>query len=1313
MHARMTLGRAIGAALVLPLFFTACGEGATVDLNAPNGQETKLQSNVGIGIGGPTPWNDGCALNAPQLYPFCVDMCDVSVVDPGTPGDCCANGKKTNCTAENLFTPGDKDSDGVVDILDNCVYTPNPNQHNHDSDTWGDACDNCPHHTNQEQYNIDNDALGDVCDDDKDGDGVLNTADNCPSRANGAQEDLDLDTRGDACDDDVDGDLVPNYASVPGQLADNCVRTYNPAVNGVQADADGDGYGDACDNCIRVSNPSQTDTNGDGMGDACRFTTTASTDAMRVAHGLPACADGPHDYTHVDTGCYNRHAPPRPLLMRGLSGPDPDMDNITYTAVADSDAAYDPVAHHRALLQRSLALPEDRTMASTRSPRPTNGGRVQVLPFERTSNDARVLIGGGFNGSLRVFRPEALDADLLTRGPTADALSSPYTVRHEVLFGRSDHSTCQNCTQIRYEPGTFDSFGPNICDTGGAANDGNASTPRRCGNDDCYDVTLMAGIRGPDLLTHPVGTTVPGRQTRTNRWELRTVDVTLRVKDPKTDHATVSYFPRTAGTPVDGAFGAPQGGNPWAYPSVHDIVQTFVPAQKHISEVWLSTQCDAAPSDFCAGGPAAGCAEGRLWDGTFGTYGPSMLEPSTTGDGRMLVMNMGSEGVMYGIANDGEPACHATSFTVFKPISCLPADPRARALGYPIALNAGLHAFEGEDEVPAFRDSRGNWIRPGTHMSGAYPWVDRAGANLVFAEVKRFRDGWRAHSQWPHPDPANMHRAGNPDQGAGGSGNGTVVLGAWTQGKVVVMDNMGNPTDFTGGRGRTENSAVPLIANSWVPYTFLMPLYEGGLLRVRPGSKTSFNSPENRLNHFQALSPVLPFDVVWRMATDVGANASLVFDEYLMNNAFVVAHMNSNHVRAGSTANLVPNDGFVAAHPEHGLRFREPGEPVPDFRFNGHPKLQNASTARPDFYDDGARQGPVELSLKGGARVEPVALGGVLGKGVYLDGANDHIDMTFAPPGLDAWFYGIWMDNRVRDPREQRVLFQFNDGSTVSVSRRGVLFDTGVEGGERQLSWPRDLYGYHHFGMRVYTVGAARHIAVTLDGTHLGDVAWPTASGFDLNAGEGNGRFVVGADARAQKLPFQGWLDEFRIYSLPDNALPHGSVPGASSTHFDEFICNLALGSMVDGGDGPRCEQLALYGHHDNMDIPRQNARQHRCADKVHRTDGAADCARTTLLDLDQRTLDATSPRPDFEDVAFCKTCHLDSQTFTPLDITTTLGAGSIPRCQDSRRQPMDWPAAIGGVAPGAGTPLSGQCGMSLDPRSIDEWMYVYGKIVP
>ncbi|HEX5060399.1 MAG TPA: amidohydrolase family protein, partial [Kofleriaceae bacterium] len=134
----------------------------------------------------------------------------------------------------------DNDGDGIPNASDNCPDTFNPvrpmdngMQPDADGDGQGDACDVCPL-----------DAGSTTCTNadpnDRDHDGVTNTADNCPDVANPNQTDGDMDGHGDACDA-CPSDPNPGTAGCPASIyqikasivnTGSVVRVQNALVTG-------------------------------------------------------------------------------------------------------------------------------------------------------------------------------------------------------------------------------------------------------------------------------------------------------------------------------------------------------------------------------------------------------------------------------------------------------------------------------------------------------------------------------------------------------------------------------------------------------------------------------------------------------------------------------------------------------------------------------------------------------------------------------------------------------------------------------------------------------------------------------------------------------------------------------------------------------------------------------------------------------------------------------------------------------------------------------------------------------------------------
>ena len=136
---------------------------------------------------------------------------------------------------------------GDFRVLGGYIYT--LNRGDRDSDSILDGIDNCPIIGNINQDNLDSDAFGDVCDDDVDGDLILNGDD--PDDDNDGMNDVyennypflnPFDPNDAAID--LDGDGLTNLQEF--QL--------NPNLNPVNPDTDGDGIDDGLDTDPIISN---------------------------------------------------------------------------------------------------------------------------------------------------------------------------------------------------------------------------------------------------------------------------------------------------------------------------------------------------------------------------------------------------------------------------------------------------------------------------------------------------------------------------------------------------------------------------------------------------------------------------------------------------------------------------------------------------------------------------------------------------------------------------------------------------------------------------------------------------------------------------------------------------------------------------------------------------------------------------------------------------------------------------------------------------------------------------------------------------
>lgn len=650
----------------------------------------------------------------------------------------------------------------------------------------------------------------------------------------------------------------------------------------------------------------------------------------------------------------------------------------------------------------------------------------------------------------------------------------------------------------------------------------------------------------------------------------------------------------------------------------------------------------------------------------------SFFEPMTTNDGRLLSGRVATPDFEWTPAGSGETRRHFVDLVYSFNANGRPCDVDQWHTFYPIShapYDPDVKSRYGFAMAP-FRDSTGALLPDGADLGISYPWIDRHGDNLFFTSVGATLsiDGLLPAG------PAGNTRY--PTRCAPGSScttyveffdwtRGQAVAGLWTHGKMVQLDGLLNNTDYGIEVADGAHRLVHLYRDGSGPKGT-----EPGEVRIGSGRGSAdhggpatyvgnanfVDSTENLFHALPALHPVSPRDVTW-IVNSGKASDEIAFDDWLDLDAFIVSEM------VGATSYVGPPDGAGVMTYHDGW-------------MNRTAMVQNAATSLPDRW-----QVPVAGVAFGDVRIEPVALGGVRGKGLWLDGdagLEYPIDEQGADMRATAWYVGIFLDARFEDDDLLRALVVFADGSRIALlGRRGIHYVAG-DGTTTQrvdLATPLPHGAWTHLGFQLH--GEDGGVTLYRDGFPLHRVDGDAGLRFTA------GSLLVGADPR-DDAGVRGWIDDLVVFAREMAAEAACNQAAGSLVAVDE---SAAPQSWIDtarsypdwaharvradlGGRGPAAAERFVCFHGYERD------HQHHLADLPA---GLVSVRRELVFP--EGPLVFGQPRPDSSRNPFCLTCH-SAAGMAGLSLAALVPDPARAMEDDRRRQPSQPPRRVFGSVP-------------------------------
>ena len=730
-------------------------------------------------------------------------------------------------------------------------------------------------------------------------------------------------------------------------------------------------------------------------------------------------------------------------------------------------------------------------------------------------------------------------------------------------------------------------------------------------------------------------------------------------------------------------------------------------------------------------------------------YAPDALfEPTITGDGRLLVARIrGTLGAGGGTAAttptpwiDQDGVTQEGYFDIiyaYNPPGSgyEPCDPRGWTNFKPISY---AHYEDAVRERYGFakypmRDSEGNLIPAGKDAGIAYPWVDSRGTNIMFTAYHRFPfsnvdtyhqdevsamvraaigilepEASKASTENPEDIPRDIAfpapylmlppehvQPASPECGYcqetiplehAGPTRGSGVFGLWTKGKMVLMDNQTNGTDL-GFRAADRGHRYARLYHG-----------KGGVVRIGNGrtnignqrkrfefdaywpyNDTMLESTENKLFQFDNFRPADPHDVVWVITSGHGS-AEFAFDNYLDDSAVIVSSM-------APSMTAVPDGkkGILYLVANFGDHLDQPM------------RVQNAATGDSPLIPAFGR--PIGYAKKG-TRIEPVALGGVRGKGLWL---SEDAGLAYTVPekgksaavSIDQNYLGLFLDPRISSAGLYRLITLPSGTISLRVDADGErLLELENSGSTwtNSVSLGKFMQNeqWTHLGLQV----SGAHIDVYLNGfLHQRISKEPTNRALLLDTGD----ITLGSPDPAVA-GIRGWYDNFFLTARklvnPQEACVHalGSMVRISGTGEGLPSAHADIAARLNDPGGTQYACATDYEGEDFsflLDIPEQ---QH---------------VGGRLNNI--KPLHFGQPRPDESNNAFCLICHTDNSVTDSLAVSA-LELGPLPVELDPRRQPLQpFPAMIGHIP-------ENWLDTHMPPQSLStegEWLLVDEVVLP